>query len=236
MKISFTKSLVGCTLLFSLTQASIAASTAEFVAAKSSYIGSFTSLGGSVIPHREVNLMAKMPGDIMFIAGEEGDAFNRGDDLSRQDIDALMAKREQASAQVSSAEAGVRNAQMQVYNEIKNPNAQSNAMLAGVPSIMDMFSGPMRGMTGEGNSNFQKRTNLFAMNTQLETAKNSHIQALAGLKELDENINNATIKAPFDGVILRKMIEIGQPAQPGTPMFLYGDTKKLQIRAEVPSR
>ncbi|SMN16882.1 efflux transporter, RND family, MFP subunit [uncultured Candidatus Thioglobus sp.] len=236
MKISVTKSLAGCVLLSLFTQTSIAASIAQYVAVKSSYVGSFTSLGGTVIPHREVNLVAKMPGDIVFIAGEEGDKFKKGNDLARQDIDALLAKRDQASAQIASAEAGVRNAQMQLYNERVNPNSQSNAMLAGMPSIIGMFSDPMRSMTGEGDSSFQKRTNIFAMNTQLETAKNTHTQALAGLRELDENISNATIIAPFDGVILRKMVEVGQLTQPGVPMFLYGDTKKLQIRAEVPSR
>ncbi len=225
-----------CVIVLSFTLSSSVVAQEGFVSAKLSKVGSFTSLGGSVIPHREVNLVAKMPGDIVYIAGEEGDYFKKGDDLARQDIDALMAKRDQANAQIASAEAGVRNAQMQVYNEMENPNAQSNAMLAGMPSMIGMFSDPVRSMTGEGNSSFQKRTNLFAMNTQLETAKNAHTQALAGLRELDENISNATIIAPFDGVILRKMVEIGQPAQPGVPMFLYGDTSKLQIRAEVPAR
>ncbi len=237
MKISFTKSIVTCALLFSITQVSSAeVSSQEFVAAKTSKIGSFTSLGGTVIPHREVNLVAKMPGDIIFLAGEEGDSFKRGNKLARQDIDALIAKRDQAEAQLASADAGVRNAQMQVYNEMENPNSQSNAMLAGMPSMVSMFSDPMRSMSGEGNANTQKRTNLYAMNVQLETARNAHTQALAGIRELDENIENATTFAPFDGVILRKMVEVGQPAQPGVPIFLYGDTKNLQIRAEVPAR
>ena len=232
---SFAK-YVGVCFLLLIPQISAAIEVESFVAVKESQLGSFTSLGGSVIPHREVNLVAKMPGDIVFIAGEEGDRFKKGQDLARQDIDALMAKRDQATAQISSAEAGVRNAQMQVYNEMENPNAQSNAMLAGMPSMVGMFSDPIRSMTGEGNSSFQKRTNLFAMNTQLETAKNAHTQALAGLRELDKNISNATISAPFNGVILRKMVEVGQPAQPGVPMFLFGDTQKLQLRAEVPAR
>lgn len=225
-----------CALLLSTTLATSSNSEEIFVTAKQSQVGLFTSLGGSVIPHREVNLVAKLPGDIVYIAGEEGDAFKKGEELARQNIDTLMAKRDQASAQVASAEAGVRNAQMQVYNEMENPNSQSNAMLAGMPSMIGMFSDPMRSMTGEGNSSFQKRANLFAMNTQLETSKNALLQALAGLRELDENISNATIIAPFDGVILRKMVEVGQPAQPGVPMFLFGDTLQLQIRAEVPSR
>jgi multidrug efflux pump subunit AcrA (membrane-fusion protein) len=236
MKNSFTKNFSICILLLSLSSVSNANESESFATVKESKVGSFTSLGGSVIPHREVNLVAKMPGDVVFIAGEEGDEFSKGQDLARQDIDALMAKRDQATAQIASAEAGVNNAQMQVYNEMENPNAQSNAMLAGIPSMVGMFSDPMRSMTGEGNSSFQKRANLFAINTQLEKAKNARTQAIAGLRELDKNISNATITAPFNGVILRKMVEVGQPAQPGVPMFLFGDTEQLQIRAEVPSR
>ncbi len=208
----------------------------EFVVAQSSRVGATVSLGGSVIPHLEVNLVAKMPGDILFLAGEEGDQFKKGDRLASQDIDAMMAKRAQAEAQLASADAGIRNAQMQLRNEIENPNAQPNAMMGGVPSMMTMFSNPMRNMSGRGDSSTQRQTNLYGMNVQVETATNAYNQAVAAIRELDENIEQATIIAPFDGVILRKMVEVGQPAQPGVPLFLFGDTSQLQIRAEVPAR
>jgi len=94
----------------------------------------------------------------------------------------------------------------------------------------------MRNMSGRGDSNTQRETNLYGMNVQVETATNAYNQAAAAIRELDENIEQATILAPFDGVILRKMVEVGQPAQPGVPLFLYGDTSTLQIRAEVPAR
>jgi len=148
----------------------------------------------------------------------------------------MMAKREQAEAQLASADAGIRNAQMQLRNEVENPNSQPNAMMGGLPSMMTMFSNPMRNMSGRGDSSTQRQTNLYGMNVQVETATNSYNQAAAAIRELDENIDNATILAPFDGVILRKMVEVGQPAQPGVPLFLFGDTSKLQLRAEVPAR
>ncbi len=208
----------------------------EFVAAKSSRVGATVSLGGTVIPHREVNLVAKMPGDVLFLAGEEGDRFSKGEKLVAQDIDAMLAKRAQAEAQLASAYAGIGNAQVQLRNEIENPNSQPNAMMGGLPSMMTMFSNPMRNMSGRGDSDTQRHTNIYGMNVQVETANNAYNQALAAIRELDENIDNATILAPFDGVILRKMVEVGQPAQPGVPLFLFGDTSKLQIRAEVPAR
>ncbi len=56
MRISLTKHIAIYALLLLISQVSFAL---EFVAAKSSRIGSFTSLGGTVIPHLEVNLVAK---------------------------------------------------------------------------------------------------------------------------------------------------------------------------------
>ena len=237
MNKSLMKRAIASLLLLSAPVLTIAEGTgSEVVAAKSSRVGALISLGGTVIPHREVNLVAKMPGDVLFIAGEEGDRFSKGDRLASQDIDAMMAKRAQAEAQLASADAGIRNAQMQLRNEIENPNSQPNAMMGGLPSMMTMFSNPMRNMSGRGDSSTQRETNLYGMNVQVETATNAYNQAAAAIRELDENIEQATIVAPFDGVILRKMVEVGQPAQPGLPLFLYGDTSTLQIRAEVPAR
>lgn len=233
MKKPFMKRTITSLLLLS---ASTTLFAGEFIAAKSSRVGAMISLGGTVIPHLEVNLVAKMPGDVLFIAGQEGDAFNKGERLASQDIDAMMAKRAQAEAQLASADAGIRNAQMQLRNEIENPNSQPNAMMGGLPSMMTMFSNPMRNMSGRGDSGIQRETNVYGMNVQVETAENAYNQALAAIRELDENIEQATIVAPFDGVILRKMVEVGQPAQPGVPLFLFGDTSQLQIRAEVPAR
>ncbi|MBT3347029.1 MAG: efflux RND transporter periplasmic adaptor subunit [Thiotrichales bacterium] len=210
--------------------------SSSFITAQSSRVGAIISLGGTVIPQKEVNLVAKMPGDVIFIAGQEGDRFNKGDRLAAQDIDAMLAKRAQAEAQLASADAGIRNARVQLRNEIENPNSQSNAMMGGLPSMMGMFSDPIRNMSGRGDSSSQRNTNVYGMNIQVETAQNAYEQAAAAIRELDENIDNATILAPFDGMILRKMVEIGQPAQPGVPLFLFGDTSRLQIRAEVPAR
>lgn len=239
MKKTVIKRAIASILLLSSSQLALAEQAitqGEFITAQSSRVGATVSLGGTIIPHREVNLVAKMPGDVLFLAGEEGDQFKQGDRLASQDIDAMMAKRAQAEAQLASADAGIRNAQMQLRNEIENPNSQPNAMMGGLPSMMTMFSNPMRNMSGRGDSDTQRQTNLYGMNVQVETATNAYNQAAAAIRELDENIEQATIIAPFDGVILRKMVEVGQPAQPGVPLFLFGDTSQLQIRAEVPAR
>ena len=73
------------------------------------------SIGGTVIPYKEVTLAAQLPGRIKFLAGIEGDAFKDGDVLVSIDEAELLAKRRAATAQLASADAQLRNAGVQ-YN------------------------------------------------------------------------------------------------------------------------
>ena len=187
------------------------------------------------MPVKTVNLSAQMPGDVKFIAGEEGDEFKKGDTLVSLDTDALMAKRRQAETQYWSAEAGYRNAMVQYNRERLSPNSQANSMLGGAPSMFSVFSDPIRSFTGEGDPDYERHSNLYGMNVQVDTARNQMQQALAAIEELDANLINAISIAPFDGVILKKMIEVGDIVQPGMPLVSFADITKLQIQVEVPS-
>ena len=67
-------------------------------------------LGGTVLPHKMVNLIAQMPGEVKYISGEEGDRFEPGTRLVVLDEAALMEKRRAAVAAYNSARAGPANA------------------------------------------------------------------------------------------------------------------------------
>ncbi|MGA1561376.1 MAG: efflux RND transporter periplasmic adaptor subunit [Gammaproteobacteria bacterium] len=199
-------------------------------------IGAAISLGGTVIPHMEVNLVAQVPGEIEIVGGVEGDRFLAGEPLAQINVQNLIQKRRQAETQLASAEANLYNAQIQLEREMRNPNSQSNSMMGGLPSMMTMFTDPMRDFSGRGDTGFERHSNVVQMQTGVEAARNGVEQAKAAIAELDESIKDSTIRAPFDGVILRKMVDIGQPVMPGTPIFAYGDTDALQLRVEVPTR
>jgi multidrug efflux pump subunit AcrA (membrane-fusion protein) len=199
-------------------------------------IGAAISLGGTVIPHMEVNLVAQVPGEIEIVGGVEGDRFLAGEPLAQIQVQNLIQKRRQAETQLASAEANLYNAQIQLERELRNPNSQSNSMMGGLPSMMTMFTDPMRDFSGRGDTGFERHSNVVQMQTGVEAARNGVEQAKAAIAELDESIKDSTIRAPFDGVILRKMVDVGQPVMPGTPIFAYGDTDALQLRVEVPTR
>ncbi len=216
--------------------AETASSNGEVITVESSNVGGAVILGGTVMPDKIVNLSAQMPGDVNFIAGSEGDAFKKGDALIGLDTGSLRAKREQAVSQLSSAEAGYRNAMVQYNRELYSPNSQSNSMLGGAPSMFSMFSDPMRSMMGQGDPGYERHSSLYGQGVQIQTARNGVDQARAGLRELDEAMENAISYAPFDGVILKKMVEKGDIVQPGMPLVTFADLTKLQIRVEVPSK
>lgn len=209
---------------------------ASIITVSSGDISGTVVLGGTVEPEKIVNLSAQMPGDVSFVAGSEGDAFNRGDALIALDTSTLLAKREQIKSQIASAKAAHRNAIIQYNHERQNPNAQANAMLGGAPSLFGMFGDPMRSLTGQGDPDVERHASLYAMGVQIETAVNSVNQAYASLREIDVSLRNAISYAPFDGVILKKMVEKDDIVQPGMPLISFADVTRLQIRAEVPTR
>lgn len=195
-----------------------------------------TILGGSVIPYKMVNLSAQLPGAVQFVAGQEGDFFTKDSPLVSLNTASLRAKRQQAVAQYKSANAGLNNAVVQYRREALSPNSQANSMLAGMPSMFTMFSDPMRSMSGQGDPGYERHSSMYGQSVQVETAKNQVNQAEAAIKELDENLKNAISNAPFDGTIVKKMIEVGDIIQPGMPLLVFADTSKMQVQVEVPTK
>ena len=192
--------------------------------------------GGGVIPFKMVNLLAQMPGEVDFIAGQEGDAFKAGSDLVSLDKDSLLAKRQAALAGLNSARAGLGNAYVQYRREVLTPNSQANSMMGGLPGLFSVFGDPMREFAGEGDPDYERHSNLYGQGVQIQAAQGQVQQAEAGIRELDENLENTLSKAPFDGVIVKKLVEVGDVVQPGMPLVVFADTSRMQIQVEIPTR
>ena len=237
-------SLVGVvTTLFSITTFSAETDTAETFAANlvpdneiftvSANTTSNTAvLGGTVLPIKMVNLIAQMPGEVEFIAGQEGDLFDMGSTLAGLDRSTLLEKRKAAVAGLRSAQAGLSNAQVQYTREAESPNAMGNTMLGGAPSMFSMFSDPMREFSGQGDPDYERYSSMYGQGIQIQTAKDQIDQARAGIAELDANLQNLLSIAPFKGVIVKKMIEVGDIVQPGMPLLVFADTSIMQIRSK----
>jgi RND family efflux transporter MFP subunit len=72
--------------------------------------------------------------------------------------------------------------------------------------------------------------------TQVASARSRITEAESGLRAINAKLRDTVAIAPFDGVIMRKMVEIGDTVQPGQPLIVFAYSKFLRIQAEVPAR
>lgn len=194
-------------------------------------------LGGTVVPARQVSIAAQMPGKVEFIAGTEGDSFKEGAVLVALDDDELTAQRRAAVAQMANADAAYRNAGVQFTRELVNPWSQNQMPGMGLPSMFDsFFTRNMGNMMGTNNSGLDRHADLVTRQTGIDQARGAYMQAQSQLEEIDAKFKDTKGTAPFDGVITRKMVEVGDTVQPGMPLLEYADTQFLQVQVEVPSR
>ena len=201
-------------------------------------VGSAVSLGGTVIPFKDVTFSAQIPGRVESIAGEEGDHFESAAELIAINIDELQAQRRAAWANLANAEAALRNANVQYSREWISPyGGEANDSMGGMGSMMKNFTNPMQGMMGGGSSpGMDRYASRYQYGTQLEQARGQIVSARSAIEKIDTQIRNAKSLAPFDGVITAKLVEVGDPVQPGQPLMKFADMSKLQIKVEVPAR
>ena len=201
-------------------------------------VGAAVSLGGTVVPFRDVTFSAQIPGRIKSIAGEEGDHFKTGAELIAINDDDLLAQRRSAWANLANAEAALRNAGVQYNREIISPyGGEANDSMGGLGSMMKQFTNPVQGMMGSGSSpGYDRYAQRYRSGTQLEQARSQIVAARSAIDTIDTKIRDAKSLAPFDGVITKKLVEVGDPVQPGQPLLKFADVSKLQIKVEVPAR
>jgi hypothetical protein len=107
-----------------------------------------------------------------------------------------------------------------------------------VPNLFDqMFTRPMESFMGESAPRGPKSRRIsHASGTQIEQARSAFMALQAELQALDSKLRDARSIAPFDGVIVRKNIEVGDTMQPGQPLLTLADVEYLQVDIDIPSR
>ncbi|MDX1352775.1 MAG: efflux RND transporter periplasmic adaptor subunit [Thiomicrorhabdus sp.] len=193
------------------------------------------SLGGTVIPYKEVTLTAQMPGQVNYISGIEGDIFKAGTLIISIDDAALRAKRQAAMAQWNQAAYAYQNAQAQYNRELWSPKSEQAMPGMALPNLMDqMFSRPMGNAMGVGDSDIEKRADLTNAISRVKEAQAQMQQIKAQIDEIDVRLRDTKSTAPFDGVIVKKMIEAGDTVQPGQPLLVFAKSNHLSIELNVP--
>ena len=211
---------------------------AEYHRVRSVGVTPTISLAGTVVPFREVTLAAQWPGSVEYVAGREGERFERGDLLVALNDDELLAQRRDAEAQLRNAEAVLRNADVQYSRELYAPYSLNRSFGGmGMPTLMDyFFTRPFSGLVGNSSPYLERHADLYTFGTQVEQARNALLSARFRILRMDAKLSDTRSHAPFNGVIVSKLAEMGDTVQPGQPLVKFADMSLLEIQVNAPAR
>lgn len=212
---------------------------AEIIRVEAASSHSQSVLGSTVVPYKEVTLAAQIPGVVKVVSGEVGTAFNAGDIIVQIDESQLVAKRNAVLAQINNAKAAVQNSQAQYTRELVSPRSKDVSAMPGfgLPAMFDMTAVRPFADTfmGNYNSDMGRYTDLMNSATGVSQAQSGLEQTMSQLQEIDAALRDAKSVAPFEGIVLAKMAEVGDTVQPGQPLIKFGYVKYKRLLADVPS-
>lgn len=211
---------------------------ASIISVESKGSSARTVLGSTVIPYKEVTLTAQLPGRIDAVSGDVGSLLAKGDLLVKVNDDSLQAQRRSALANIESAKAALNNAQVQYQREVVSPKSKDITGMPGMglPAMMDNYiTRPFSDMLGDTNSTYNRDSDLLNKSTGVQQAQSNVTKAHSNLNAIDAQLKNAASIAPFEGMILKKLVEVGDTVQPGQPLIQFGYVKYKRLRADIPS-
>lgn len=161
---------------------------------------------GTVKFEKSSTLAAQNSGIVKAINFEIGDKVKKDKTLVQIDADILM-------AQINAAKATLESAQQTSLNSSKDYE-RYKALL-------------------ESKSITQKEYDDALLK---RNASNSNVQALeANLKQLQIQAYKKNIKAPYDGIVVEKNVQLGEWVNAGSNVAKIVDTSKIEVTFNVPS-
>jgi len=165
-----------------------------------------TSWPARIEPLKTIQIAPKFPGRILEIPVSSGSKVSRGQLLVRFENSELTARLTQAKAQLAAAEAGASRA-----------NADASRM-------RNLF--------------VKEAATRQSLDAAIAEERQSHSrvqEAKAATVQMESQLAESTLKAPYDGLIERRLQEPGDLVLSGQPVLAFLQTPILRIEASLPS-
>jgi len=176
---------------------------------------------GSVRAASEAVLAALEEGAVLTFDLREGTAVRRGEALVVLDPRRLAASRAALAAARAEAEA----TQAQRAAELRDAEADLAALAAA----------SQRDAIAERELR-RARTAALVAEAQAAAAAQRLVALAAELELLDLRLADMTLRAPFDGVIVERHVEVGEWVKVGDPLVTLVSTGALEVWLDVPER
>jgi len=176
------------------------------------------NVSGSVISDNQKMITSRYMGFVTQVGATEGERVKKGTLLYTIDSKEVDSAKARVQLGISQAELALQMNQNQLNNVLLN--------LARYKRLLDK----------QMVSKYEvENLELAAKNMQdmVSISKKQVEQAQAQLDEVLNQYKYLNIKAPNDGVIVAKNINVGEMAMPGMPAFVLSDLSNLKISIEV---
>jgi len=161
-------------------------------------------VAGTVLSRADAQLSAEVDGRVIEIS-EVGERFEAGEVLARIEDTQLQLRAEELEAEISSVQA-----RLQFLD----------AELARYQSLAE--------------SNLASRTQIDQTRSERDVAQSDLRVARSRLEQVTDQIERTRIRAPFDGVVARRLVQAGERVSVGTQMMRVYNPNDLEVVARAP--
>lgn len=184
-------------------------------------IAETTTVFGQVVADAESTVAARVSGVLDAVMVRPGDRVAQGDPLARFDTELLEIELAQARAEEAVAAAGVEVAEARL--DLARSGFERASALNASGSISEGALDDRQGAFAEARAaRDQAQAQLMA--------------AHAAISRFEYNLENAVVRAPFDGTILTVSAQTGGYIGSGGAVAVVLDTDAFEVEANVPSR
>jgi len=234
------------------------------VTAQPAKIGALVStfaLTGTVVPARQGNLASVISGTVRDVNVQIGDHVSTGQVLVQIDDSTLQAQLSQDEATLAEAQARLRQEgamnrgtamttssslqSAQVAYDAAVANDQRNESLFHQGYISQQAIDQSRSALAAAASALRS-AQVAAQNASMSSGPSSAAQAdiasmqaavsadAAAVQTVDAQIAQATVRAPFDGIVTQRNVDPGSLASPGTPLVQVSQLDPAYVNVGIP--
>lgn len=202
---------------------------------------------GTLFALHESKVGSKVGGRVAEVYAEEGDQVKKGDPLLKLEQKSFLDAMRQAEAAVATAEAALANVLAGSRKED----------IAAAEASFELADREYNRMKGLWKTQSIPKARLDAAEAQYKTAKEAYDKAVRGPRDEDIDVaraqveqakaalataktrlDDSIVRAPFDGVIVGKYINVGEVVSemimPEMVLFREVDVSRVQAEADIP--
>ncbi|MGA7382967.1 MAG: efflux RND transporter periplasmic adaptor subunit [Terriglobales bacterium] len=176
---------------------------------------------GPVVVENQVDVSALREGPVVTILAEPGTQVHRGQLLAKLDDRQISADVEGAAARVRSIEAN-----------LKNWQAETKVLQADRARAEKLYDAQVIPKEELEHVQYKEEADEYEVQREAESLNN----AKATQKSLELERDKTNIIAPFDGIVARRYIRVGQKVTIGDRLFWVTAMAPLQVKFTLPER